>query len=189
MTKSRMGRWAVSLGILAGLSLPIPCEQLYVRNRPYKGVVIRNSGQLWVELSGFAQALGARLEQNAEGGIWVHQAADAALETPVAAGKVVIGSQEVEAQNGADGQVLVPMEVAARLLGARVIPNKSLGTIDVSLVAASKPGESTTSTPRPMAEAPSGPILKDINKAGSAVEITAHLVPGRINIVDFGAEW
>jgi hypothetical protein len=174
----------VGISLLGALCTSVAAEQLYVRNRPFKGAVKRSEGKLWVDLKTFAEAMGATIEQTPEGGSVVRMPGEAPVEGAVAAGKVMIGGQEVETQSG-----LVPVEAAARLLGARVVTNKGLGTIDINLAG---PASSGTAAPVAVASAPvvpQGPINKFINKNGSTVDVTAHLVPGRINIVEFTADW
>jgi len=161
-------------------------DQLYIRNRPYKGTVKRADGQLWVDLKTFAAALGATVEQSSEGGTLVKMPGGPASETPVAAGKLMVANQEVECQQE-NGSVLVPLEATAKLLGAKVTSNKQMGTIDVSLVAVSQ--EATAATGAGAKPVAAGPIIRAINKNGSAVEVTSQLVPGRTNVVEFGAEW
>ena len=176
----------VGLSLLGMLYTQAAADQLYIRNRPYKGTVKRTDGRLWVDLKTFAAALGATVEQSSEGGTQVKMPDGPASETPVAAGKLMIGNQQVESQQE-DGAVLVPLEITAKLLGAKVISNKQMGTIDVSLAAAiQNPPAATSAAAKP---AVAGPIIRAINKNGSAVEVTSQLVPGRTNVVEFGAEW
>lgn len=185
----KINKWLtglVGMSLLGMLYTQAAADQLYIRNRPYKGTVKRADGRLWVDLKTFAAALGATVEQNSEGGTLVKMPDGPAPESPVAAGKLVVANQEVESQQE-NGAVLVPLEATAKLLGARVISNKQMGTIDVSLVpAASAPTAATAGDAKPV---PAGPIIRAINKNGSAVEVTSHLVPGRTNVVEFGAEW
>ena len=175
----------VGLSLLGMLYTQAAADQLYIRNRPYKGTVKRADGRLWVDLKTFAAALGATVEQNSEGGTLVKMPDGPAPENPVAAGKLMVANQEVESQQE-NGAVLVPLEATAKLLGAKVISNKQMGTIDVSLAASQAPIATTAVGAKPVA---AGPIIRAINKNGSAVEVTSQLVPGRTNVVEFGAEW
>jgi thiol-disulfide isomerase/thioredoxin len=182
--------WAVTLAglLLIGSIQAASADQLYVRNRIFKGPVKKSDGRIWVDLKTFAQAMGANLVELPEGGTVVTMG-DAPSEQTAAAGKVVIAGEETETQPGPDG-LMVPLDVASKLMGARVIPNKAIGTIDVSLgVASSSPKGQVSSTKGATSAAVTGPIHKNINRAGSAVDVTDHLVPGRINIVDFYADW
>lgn len=179
--------WAVAIAsvILLGSITTVSADQLYVRNRPFKGPVKKSDGRIWVDLKSFAAAIGANLVETPEGGTLV-TLGDAPGEQTAGAGKVFIGGEEAETQASPDG-VMVPLDTASKLLGARVTPNKAMGIIDVNLVAA-KPAKSQTSESSGSA-ATTGPIHKSINRAGSAVDVEDHLVPGRINIVDFYADW
>jgi hypothetical protein len=165
--------WLVGLALLASLCIPTSAEQLYVRNRPFKGAVKRSDGRLWVDLKTFAEALGATVEEG-EGGTTI---------------KMPDATEAFKLETMQDnGMVMVPLEGTANLIGARVVVNKQMGTIDVSMASAvPKPtaGAPTTSAPA----VATGPIIRNINKSGSNVEVTTQLVPGRTNIVEFGAEW
>lgn len=165
--------WLVGLSLLALLCTAGSAEQLYIRNKPFKGTIKRSDGRLWVDLKTFAEAMGATVEEN-EGATTIRmpEAAEAA---------------KVETQQD-NGVVLIPLEATAKLVGARVIANKQMGTIDVSLAPAAQvaSANSPTADAKP---APAGPIIRNINKNGSNVDVTTQLVPGRTNIVEFGAEW
>ena len=178
--------WATALAglLLLGSFTAVSADQLYVRNRPFKGPVKRSDGRIWVDLKTFAAAIGANLVETPEGGTVV-TLGDAPAEQTAAAGKVFIGGEETETQASSDG-VMVPLDVASKLLGARVTPNKAMGIIDVNLVAAKPASKGQTADSGASA---TGPIHKNINRAGSAVDVEDHLVPGRINIVDFYADW
>lgn len=163
--------WLVGFSLLALLWIPTSAEQLYVRNRPFKGAVKRSDGRLWVDLKTFAEALGATVEEGEAG---------TSIKMPGAA-----EASKLETMQDS-GMVMVPLEGTAKLVGARVVINKQMGTIDVSMASAvSQPSAGGAS----VAAAPSGPIIRNINKNGSNVEVTTQLVPGRTNIVEFGAEW
>ncbi|MBS2040950.1 hypothetical protein JST97_38545 [bacterium] len=160
--------WLVGLSLLGLLCIPTSAEQLYIRNRPFKGAVKKSDGRLWVDLKTFAEALGATVEEGESG---------TTIKMPEAA-----EASKLETMQD-NGVVMVPLEGTAKLVGARVVVNKQMGTIDVSMAAA---------VTRPAGNAPAavaGPIIRNINKSGSDVEVTTMLVPGRTNIVEFGAEW
>lgn len=162
--------WLVGISLLALLCSSASADQLYIRNRPFKGVVKKADGRLWVDLKTFAAALGATVEEGESG---------TTIKMPDAA-----EASKVETMQE-NGTVMVPLEGTAKLVGARVVANKQMGTIDVSLApAVMKPAGDAAAAP-----VVSGPIIRDINKAGSDVEVTSMLVPGRTNIVEFGAEW
>ncbi|MFN8607005.1 MAG: hypothetical protein U0931_05710 [Vulcanimicrobiota bacterium] len=161
--------WLVGLSLLALLCIPTSAEQLYIRNRPFKGAVKKSEGRLWVDLKTFAEAVGATVEEG-EGGTSI---------------KMPGASEAAKVETMQDsGMLMVPLEGTAKLIGARVVVNKQMGTIDVSLAAAT-----AKTSGGEAAAVVAGPIIRDINKKGSNVEVTTMLVPGRTNIVEFGAEW
>lgn len=168
---------------------PVLAEQVYVRNHAFKGSVTRADGQVWIELKPFAEALGTTISQSASGG-WILQTKTGGEVADAPAGKVTIDGQEIEAKE-INGVMMVPMDAAAKLLGARVVRNKDLGSIDISLAQAKMAGGPALKTGASTAAAKTGPIIIGLNekRPGSAVDIPSALVPGRINIVEFGASW
>ena len=185
MNKHSIAVGLAGLALLGALCAPAAADQLYVRNRPFKGTVQTSEGRLWVDLKTFAEAMEATVVASPEGGSSLVMPGEEPSSRAVPAGKVSIGDEMVESQQGSDGVVMVPLDETARLVGARVIANKSMGTIDVSLAKAlSKKNKAAASAP-----VPTGPIVKQINRAGSAVDVQSQLIAGRINIVDFGADW
>ena len=163
--------WLVGLSLLALLCAQGSAEQLYVRNKPFKGTIKRSDGRLWVDLKSFADSMGATVEE-VEGNV--------TIKMP---GSSEASKLETQQDNGS---VLVPLEATAKLIGARVISNKQMGTIDVSLAPVAQVASGNSAEAKP---AVAGPIIRNINKNGSNVEVTTQLVAGRTNIVEFGAEW
>ena len=105
-------------------------EQLFVRNRPFKGAVNREAGKFWVELKPLAEALGLKVEGDDQQGYVVASEAETAAPGQ---GKVIVKGTEVETSSS-NGSLLVSLDQVAALVGAKVIANKSMGTIDVNLV-------------------------------------------------------
>lgn len=136
-----MLRSILTWGLLVTLSLLASAEQLYIRNRPFKGAITRESGRLWVELKPLVEALGLSLAGDDQQGYVVSGGEESVLPGP---GKVKVKETEVSS-NAGSGSLLVPLDQVAELVGAKVIVNKSLGTVDVSLAAAS-PASSSSST-------------------------------------------
>ena len=124
------------LSVLLALTttiLPATGDQLYVRNRPFKGAMVREGKVTWIELQSLATALGAKLA-TAEGGGF--QLSLTSIEPAlVPAGKVAIGSDLLDARD-VNGTLLVSLEGVSALLGLKVIPNKALGTVDVNFATA-----------------------------------------------------
>ncbi len=105
-------------------------QQLYVRNRPFTGEVLRESGKTWVEIKALAEALGLKLEGDDQQG---YKLATEGEASPPGAGKALLHGSEVPTIGGSSGQ-LIALEDACPLLGARITPNKAMGTLDISLV-------------------------------------------------------
>lgn len=108
-------------------------DQLYVKNKPFKGAVSTAGGQVWVELPAFAKALGANLVSNDQGGHALSMSplsTDAAKDVP--ANTVMVGPLAIETRSDG-GTVVVPLETTAQALNAKVIANKAMGTVDVNL--------------------------------------------------------
>ena len=127
--------WVASAGLLLALVLPAASDQLYVRNRPFKGAVVREGKMTWVELQSLATVLEAKLV-SAEGG--GYQLSRESVEAaPVAAGKVAIGDKLVETRD-VNGQAMSSLEEVSPLLGLKITQNRSLGTVDVNFAAAAQ---------------------------------------------------
>ena len=186
--KKRLLAWSLVALTLA----PVAAEQIYVRNHPFKGGATRADGKIWIELKPLAEALGITLKQTAGGG-FIIQTSGATDEEDLAAGHVKIDGQEVETKDNS-GLLLVPLDSTVKMLGARAVHNKDLGSIDISLARTAAPGGTTTGsktgTP-PAVKAQTGPMIIALNakSPGSAIDVPSSLVPGRMNIVEFGASW
>ena len=141
-------------------------EDLYVKNRLFKGQVSKTDGKLWVELTPFARAIKWKLKGDAQSGFLLSE--DGEGELP-GAGKVVVAGKEVASQDS--GSTMVSLDEIAPLIGARVVPNRDLGTIDVAMVkkkGSVKSGPAGIgSSPYTLIEysSPSSPICKDIQPA------------------------
>jgi hypothetical protein len=106
-------------------------DQLYVRNRPFKGATNRTEGKLWVELKPLVEALGLTVQGDDQSGYWVSRDPAATAPGP---GKVFVEGTEIECSSGPP--ICVPLDTVAPLLGARVVVNQDMGTTDVSLAPA-----------------------------------------------------
>lgn len=117
------------VGLLLLLVLPVSAQQVFVRNRPFKSV--RKVGSAtWVELKALAGALGVELKGDDQVGYCL--AGDA---EPPGGGKVSLGGVALEATIE-EGWIWVALDAASSPLGARVVRNKEMGSIDVSLLPA-----------------------------------------------------
>ena len=104
----------------------------------------------------------------------------------VAIGDQLLDSQEIK------GMVMISLDDSAKPLGLRVSRNPQLGTVDVTIL----PPESTSTAPTSGANTPTPPVANNqplapikVNAPGAAINLQSSLVPGRINIVDFYADW
>ena len=114
--------------LVAALMMAAQAEQVYVKNRPFKGLVSRSEGKIWVELKPFADALGWTLAGDEQTGYALYQGTSRPLPGQ---GKVAVEGVEVPSINS--GAIQVALEDIAPLLGAKVVESKEFGTIDVSL--------------------------------------------------------
>lgn len=133
------------IALLLSLVLPASSDQLYVRNRPFKGAVVRDGKTTWVELQTLATVLEAKLVPAEGGGFQLSR--ESVEAAPVAAGKVAIGDKQLDTRE-VNGQTMIVLEEVSPLLGLKITPNRSLGTVDVNFTGAAQsdaaaPGEKT----------------------------------------------
>ena len=148
----RFVKFSLLVALAVTSLLPATADQLYVRNRAFKGAVVREGKVTWVELKTLATALDAKLATSEGGG---YQLSRTGVEpAPVAAGKVAIGTELLDTRD-VNGQIMVPLEDAARLLGLKITPNRALGTVDVSFAVTQAPasgdGKAAKRSPNPAA--------------------------------------
>ena len=93
------------------MTMVAQAQEVWVRNRPFAGVVEGSGSSLKVELSSFLEAL--------------------ALEAKVENGAVVFGDFRVPIENGPDGIQMVLLKDIAVGASLKVTRNRELGTIDV----------------------------------------------------------
>ncbi|MBS2039237.1 hypothetical protein JST97_29910 [bacterium] len=143
-------RHFILVGILLSQLLVAGAQQLYIRNRPFKGELKRESGKTWVELKALSEALGLKLEGDLQQGYQLAPEGEVSLPGE---GKVLLHAAEVPTLSGASGP-LVALEDACPLLGARMVANKAMGTVDVSLVAASSGAKSVAAPSSVLGDSP-----------------------------------
>lgn len=114
--------------LCALFSLSAHADDVFIRNRAFKGQVEQSGGQTWLELKPLAKALKWTLVGDEQKGFALSEDGSA---TPPGSGKVSVNGQEVTTRNGTS---FVALEEIAPLIGAKVVTNKELGTIDVNLV-------------------------------------------------------
>jgi thiol-disulfide isomerase/thioredoxin len=176
----------LAVAILAG-SLPALAEDVFIANRPFQGPVSGSGADTFVGAAALAKALGANLVRSQ--GSWVAGSASVPAGTP--GGSVVFAGKVVPSRGGPGGAPMVHLKSAAEALGYVVRVNPQMKSIDVNRAVA----KVVPPTPRPSrpaeaaASAPAGPILLNKGRPGEKVNIEANLVPGRVNVVDFYADW
>lgn len=113
--------------------LPVQADQVYIRNRPFKGSVKTSEGKLWVELKPLSEAFQVALVENGSGGYAIAPQPLSAEElAALPANKLQVEGQLLDIQE-VDGAPHIPLENFAKLMNAKVIINKQMKTIDVSL--------------------------------------------------------
>lgn len=120
-----------TLALLTSLwcaALPAGAEELFVKNRRFEGLAIRAGEHLWVELEPLCTALGVPFKRSPAGGyILRNSSSDSVPKYSVKVGDVIIRGDQVQ------GKLLVPLKELASQIQARVVYNKTIDTIDVSL--------------------------------------------------------
>jgi thiol-disulfide isomerase/thioredoxin len=176
----------LAVAILAG-SLPALADDIFVSNRPFQGPISGSGGDTYVGAAALAKALGTNLVRAQ--GSWVAGAASVPAGTP--GGSVVFAGKVIPSRGGPGGAPMVHLKSAAEALGYVVRVNPQMKSIDVNRAVA----KVVPPTPRPSrsagtsASAPAAPILLNEGRPGEKVNIEANLVPGRVNVVDFYADW
>ncbi len=167
--------------------VPVQAEEVYVGNRPFQGAVSGTGTETYVDARTLAKALGLEFKQ--AGDVWIAGGDPAPEGTP--AGSAVFAGQVVPCRLDRAGQPLVHLQSAAEAAGAVMRVNRQMGCIDVNRPVA----RVVPQAPRRQADvdesasAPTGPILLNKGNPGGEVDVEKKLVPGRINVVDFYADW
>jgi hypothetical protein len=115
--------------VLAGSA---QAEPIYLRNRLFKGPQQGHGRALLIGMKAFAEVMDLQVTDQ-EGTIFLHPkgvtGTDFGVRDP---GAVYVVGRKVESQAQADGTLLISLWQAAESAGFRVIPNASLGTVDVA---------------------------------------------------------
>lgn len=207
-------RTVLGLFLVALSFTPAAAEQVYVRNRAFKGPVQGSGKSIKIGMKAFAEAMGLAVTEQG-GAFFVHPREVAGNDFGIISdpGAVYVVGKRVDADPGAAGDMLISLWQAAEAAGFRAQANASLGTIDVNKaptpkidmpVAMDEPAESTSADPTGRKPVKRGTIPgkgddglrvltgmppKRINKPGMAVDVQQALIPGRHNLVVFGADW
>lgn len=147
----------ILLMLLTGLAA---ADQVYIRNKPYKGPTSGAGAQTMVDLKALVTALDLKLED-----------ALAKLALP----------PETE---------MVNLKETAEKLGARVSVNKALGTIDVNLPVTAIAAAPAAPTERREAPQQALPVQYAQQKSpGDAIDLKKELRFGKNTILYFYADW
>lgn len=138
-----MRRWVSCLLLAVLLTSAAWAEQVYIRNKPFKGTVAGTGQQTTVDLQSLVTALGYQLNE-VEGNLVVTSPDETAALPEGATGTGQIYFQG-KALGAADqgGDTMVPLIPTAQALGAIARINKDMGSIDVNLPV----GQRTASPP------------------------------------------
>lgn len=105
--------------IFLSFFLSVQAQEVWLRNRPFEGKVLKDSGQIWLEVEPFGKALGFGYELKEDG--------------------VAINGKLVRSLTQGT-KVFVPLSQSAAVLGAVVKENPEFGTVDVHLDVKSSQG-------------------------------------------------
>ena len=136
--------FAVALCLVSLSVSPCFSETLYVRNKAFKGYYQRSGASYSVELKPLAAALGAHLVNNEAGGFLLSVSPvtpEQAKDVP--ANKLQVEGEQIDLESQ-NGLVCVPLDAIAKVLGAKVIANKGLQTVDVNFSSQARSGSQRT---------------------------------------------
>lgn len=120
-------------------------EQLFVRNRPFKGAVAGKGASLQVDLKALAEAMQFQLHE-VNGGYVLDHSLTEPEGAPVAAGQVWVEGKTLTCEVGPNA-IMVNLRELVAATGGKVVDNKSMGTIDVYLAAGSSNNPGGGATP------------------------------------------
>ncbi len=177
----------LSMLLVLALEAPARAEEVYVGNRPFQGAISGAGVETYVDAATLARALGLEFRQAA--GLW--QAGAQAAPEGTRAGSVVFAGKVVPSRLDRGGRPLVHLKSAAEAAGAVMRVNRQMGSIDINKpvarpveqAASQKTGGAEVSSPAP------GPRVLNQGNPGGRVDIAKNLVRGRVNVVDFYADW
>lgn len=153
--------------LLVALSAGIAqADQVYIRNRPFKGAVTQSAGRFWLELKPLAEAFQVNVTDNGQGGYLVAAGAEPNADelSAVPPNKLKFGETLIDVQTE-NGVAQVPLDDFARQVNAKVIVNKQLKTVDVALAAPAQVASAAASGGA-LPPKPSGNVLRLYGKVG-----------------------
>lgn len=147
-------------------------EDVYVKNKPFKGHASGSGSATMVEAKAMLKALGIS-------------------DFQIEGGQLVMGEQSVPVQSGPKGP-MVSLQALTEALGAKMVLNSGLGTIDVYQGAEKSVASRHQPVIKKTGEAPSHspPVVKaKQDTPGDKVAVEDYMVFGKTNIVYFYADW
>jgi hypothetical protein len=126
----KLGISLMALAICCAGSAAVFADQLYIHNQPYKQDTTGSGIALQAQLGELVEAMGLKLTEVSDN--WVISAPNDAAALPEDAqgsGKVYYKGKVIAEANAATS--LVSVAALAEATGARLIANRSLGTVDL----------------------------------------------------------
>ena len=107
-------------------------QELFIRNKPFKGLVTGYGTDLYAEAEPLAQAMGAQVSRHGST-LYLGEAPESEESFSGRVLLVEAEGQSIPFQTGPEGQILVSLEPAVKALYGRLVRNRELGTIDIYL--------------------------------------------------------
>lgn len=173
-----MYRLPVILLIALLLSNALSAQEVYVRNKPFKGEVSGLGQDQRVNLEALATAVEMELKE-VEGVLLIGEG-EASQGEP---GQLVVNGKSLTLSDGDEGK-MVNLKAFSEAAGLRYNHNRELGTVDISI----PPPESKTAGGGKWSALVGSPgIVNHINQndPGKLQDLDAILVAGRLNMVYF----
>lgn len=159
--KRRLGALVVGLTLLATFSAS--ADQLFIRNRPFKGQVSRvskNLAAIQIELAGLCAAADFKLSEVS--GNWVIHREGQAATLPEGmenvTGKLFANGKEV-AFVEQDGVKMVSLQEVSNALGGRLAHNSSLQAVDLNFPAGTVASAAGTPNRKGQVASPAGQYI------------------------------
>lgn len=141
-----MRRWKWTLAVVALATSSLWADQIFVRNRPFKGLVEGKGAATTVDLKAMAECLQLKFHE-VQGGYVLDRSEADPDPSLVVAGQVLVEGKSLACQVAPTG-VMVNLYELVAAAGGKVVENKSLGTLDIYL----------TSTPSSLSKSTAGDV-------------------------------
>lgn len=120
------------------LLAPVSAEQLFVRNKPFKGASMGVGASRMVELEPFAKALGFTVKAH-NGGFLVTTDPNSDQGSEICeAGSAIVDGNKIATMTGTGGHTLVSLSDFCNAVGAKLVVNSQMGSSDVYLESKAK---------------------------------------------------